>query len=150
MRKPNAKTQREWFHIVVEYRLKEWYNTVVQFLKYITVRSSLHNRSLHIYQTSLDVFVNIPYYTKNYIYIARVLESFVLLLILCAGYRSNSGPDHRLMGDIKIPYSRMTKICWGNIGNLFVICMRQVTKGHLYHLLGVSDYYVMYRQRAKL
>ena len=26
----------------------------------------------------------------------------------------------------------------GNIGNLFVKCMRQVTKGHLYHLLGVS------------
>ena len=25
----------------------------------------------------------------------------------------------------------------GNIGNLFVKCMRQVTKGHLYHLLGV-------------
>ena len=47
------------------------------------------------------------------------------------------------------PHSRMTKACWGNIGNLFVICMRQVTKGHLYHLLGVSDYYVMYRQRAK-
>ena len=33
----------------------------------------------------------------------------------------------------------------GNIGDLFVKCMRQVTKGHLYHLLGVSDYYVMYR-----
>ena len=36
-----------------------------------------------------------------------------------------------------------------NIGELFVICMRQVTKGHLYHLLGVSDYYVMYRHRAQ-
>ena len=36
----------------------------------------------------------------------------------------------------------------GNIGNLFVKCMRQVTKGHLYHLLGVLDYYVMYRQRV--
>ena len=24
----------------------------------------------------------------------------------------------------------------GNIGDLFVKCMRQVTKGHLYHLLG--------------
>ena len=36
-----------------------------------------------------------------------------------------------------------------NIGNLFVKCMRQVTKGYLYHLLGVSDYYVMYRHRAK-
>ena len=32
----------------------------------------------------------------------------------------------------------------GNIGDLFVKCMRQVTKGHLYHLLGVSDYYVMF------
>ena len=31
-----------------------------------------------------------------------------------------------------------------NIGELFVKCMQQVTKGHLYHLLGVSDYYVMY------
>ena len=37
----------------------------------------------------------------------------------------------------------------GNIGDLSVKCMRQVTKGHLYHLLGVSDYYVMYRHRAK-
>ena len=37
----------------------------------------------------------------------------------------------------------------GNIGNLFVECNRQVSKGHLYHLLGVSDYYVLYRQRAK-
>ena len=37
----------------------------------------------------------------------------------------------------------------GNIGNLFVKCKRQVTKGYLYHLLGVSDYYVMYRQRAQ-
>ena len=32
----------------------------------------------------------------------------------------------------------------GNIGDLFVNCMRQVTKGHLYHLLGVLDNYVMY------
>ena len=54
-----------------------------------------------------------------------------------------------IRGDVKIPHSRMTKACWGNIGNPFVISMRQVTKGHLYHLLGVSDYYVMYRQRAK-
>ena len=37
----------------------------------------------------------------------------------------------------------------GNIGDLFVKCMQQVTKGHLYHLVEVSDYYVMYRQRAK-
>ena len=28
----------------------------------------------------------------------------------------------------------------------FVKCMRKVTKYYLYHLLGVSDYYVMYRQ----
>ena len=33
----------------------------------------------------------------------------------------------------------------GNIGDLFMKCMRQVTKDHLYYLLGVSDYYVMYR-----
>ena len=26
-------------------------------------------------------------------------------------------------GDIKISRSRMTKTCWGNIGNLFVICL---------------------------
>ena len=32
----------------------------------------------------------------------------------------------------------------GNIGDMFVKCMRQVTKGHL---LRVSDYYVMYRRR---
>ena len=37
----------------------------------------------------------------------------------------------------------------GNIGNLFVKCMRQVTKGLMYHLLGVSDYYVIYRHRAQ-
>ena len=35
----------------------------------------------------------------------------------------------------------------GNIDDLFVKCMQQVAKGHLY--LGVSDYYVMYRQRAQ-
>ena len=29
------------------------------------------------------------------------------------------------------------------------IYMQQVTKGHLYHLLGVSDYYVMYRHRPQ-
>ena len=52
-------------------------------------------------------------------------------------------------GDIKIPHSRIIKACWRKIGGLSVICMRQVTKRHLYHLLGVSDYYVMYRQRAK-
>ena len=37
----------------------------------------------------------------------------------------------------------------GDIGNVFVKCMRQVTKGHLYHPSGVSDYYVMYRQRPQ-
>ena len=36
------------------------------------------------------------------------------------------------------------KTMLGNIGDLFLKCLRQVTKGHLYHLLGVSDYYVMY------
>ena len=51
-----------------------------------------------------------------------------------------------LRGDIKIPHSRMTKAFWRNVGYLFVICMRQLTKGHLYYLFGVSDYYVMYRQ----
>ena len=30
----------------------------------------------------------------------------------------------------------------GNIGDLFVKCMRQVTKGHSYHLLGESGNYV--------
>ena len=56
----------------------------------------------------------------------------------------------RFRGDVKIPHRRMTNTCWGNIGDLFVICMRQLTKGHLYHLLGVSDYYVMYRKSAQL
>ena len=35
----------------------------------------------------------------------------------------------------------------GNVGNLFVKCMRQVIKDHL---LGVLDNYLVYRQRAKL
>ena len=48
-------------------------------------------------------------------------------------------------GDIKIPHSRLTKACWRNVGNLFVICMKQVTKDHLYHLFGVLDFYVIYR-----
>ena len=37
----------------------------------------------------------------------------------------------------------------GNIGNLFVILCDKSEKAILYHLLGVSDYHVMYRQRAK-
>ena len=44
-----------------------------------------------------------------------------------------------------MPHSRMTKNMLGNIGDLIVKGMRQVTKGHLYHLLGVLDYYLMYR-----
>ena len=36
-----------------------------------------------------------------------------------------------------------------NFSDLFVKCLQQVTKGHLYHLIVVSDYYVMYRQRAQ-
>ena len=36
----------------------------------------------------------------------------------------------------------------GNIGDLFVKCMQQVTKGHLYYLLRVLDYYVMYIGRG--
>ena len=36
----------------------------------------------------------------------------------------------------------------GNISDLFVKCMLQVTKGHLYHLLEISDYYVIHRHRA--
>ena len=37
----------------------------------------------------------------------------------------------------------------GNIGDLFMKCIQQVTKGHLYHLLGVSDYCLNYRHRAQ-
>ena len=37
----------------------------------------------------------------------------------------------------------------GNIGNLIVKNMPYVTKSYLYHLLGVLDCYVMYRQRAQ-
>ena len=37
----------------------------------------------------------------------------------------------------------------GNIGDLFVKRMQKVIKGHLYYLLGVSDYSVMYRHRFK-
>ena len=36
-----------------------------------------------------------------------------------------------------------------NFGNLFVKCMLQGTNGYLYHRLRVSDYYVIYRQRAQ-
>ena len=61
--------------------------------------------------------------------------------------QKEQGFGYMLRGDIRIPHGRMTKVCWGNIGNLFVTCMRQVTKGNLYHLLG--DYYIMYRQSAK-
>ena len=51
--------------------------------------------------------------------------------------------------DVKIPHSKMCpKKMLEDIGNLFVKCMRQVTKSHLCHLLGLSDYYVRYRQRA--
>ena len=48
-------------------------------------------------------------------------------------------------GDVQILHSTMTKTCWQTL----VTCMQQVTKDHLYHLLGVWDYYVMYRHRAK-
>ena len=37
----------------------------------------------------------------------------------------------------------------GNVGNLFVKCMREVTKDYSYHLFGALDYYLMYRHRAQ-
>ena len=37
----------------------------------------------------------------------------------------------------------------GNIGDLFVKYMRQVTKDHLYDLFGVLDYYVMYKLKRR-
>ena len=37
----------------------------------------------------------------------------------------------------------------GNIVDLFVKCMRKVTKYHLHNLLGILDYYVIYRQRGQ-
>ena len=52
-----------------------------------------------------------------------------------------------LRGHVKIPHSRMTKTCRGIIG-LGYVCHKS-QKIILYHLLGVSDYYIMYRQRAK-
>ena len=51
-----------------------------------------------------------------------------------------TSPLNRCMlywGDIKIRHRRIKKNMLGNIGNLFVKCMRQVTKGHLYPLLMV-------------
>ena len=36
-----------------------------------------------------------------------------------------------------------------NIGDLFLKFMQQVRKGLLYHVFGVSDYYVVYRQRIQ-
>ena len=38
-------------------------------------------------------------------------------------------------GHSKILHSRMTENMLGFTGNLFMKCMQQVTKGHLYHLL---------------
>ena len=52
-------------------------------------------------------------------------------------------------GDFKIPHRRIRERCWEIFCNLFVKCMQQFTKDHLYHLFGVSHYYVMYRQSAQ-
>ena len=72
-----------------------------------------------------------------------------MYILFALDFIANAKKMHSVRGDIKVPHRRMTKACWGNIGNLFVICMRQVTKGHLYDLLGALDYYVIYRHRAK-
>ena len=83
--------------------------------------------------------------------VLKPAEQTPLSALYAAALAKEVSVDHvgLLRGDIKIPHSRMTKNMLGNIGELFVKCMRQVTKGHLYHLLGVSDYYEMYRYRAK-
>ena len=54
-----------------------------------------------------------------------------------------------LRGDVKNSQQYDDKNMPGNIDNLFLKRMQQVTKGHLYHLFGVSDYCVMYRRRGK-
>ena len=53
--------------------------------------------------------------------------------------------DNAVRGDIKILHSSMTKICEETL----VTGLRQVTKGHLYHLLVVLYFYVMCRHRAQ-
>ena len=65
----------------------------------------------------------------------------------CGGGRV--GGKQWALGRRQNSHSRMTKTCWETFSNLFAKCMGQVTKGHLYHLLGVSDYYIMYRQRVQ-
>ena len=69
--------------------------------------------------------------------------------VLNYSYKKITLNDLTLGGDVKIPHSRMTKTCWETLVTCFVKRMPQVTKGHSYHLLGVSDYYVMYRHRAQ-
>ena len=54
-----------------------------------------------------------------------------------------------VMGRDKNSPQKDGKNMLGNIGDLFVKCMLQVINSHFYHLLGVSDYYTIYRQRAK-
>ena len=54
-----------------------------------------------------------------------------------------------LRGDIKIPHSRMTKTYWETLATCLWNVCQKVTKGHIYHLLGVTDYYVMYRPRTQ-
>ena len=56
-----------------------------------------------------------------------------------------SGICTQALRDVKIPHSRMTKTCRETVVPVFEI---YGTKGHLYHLLGVSDYCIIYRQRV--
>ena len=54
---------------------------------------------------------------------------------------SQMGPSQAQLGPTGAQLGPIWNAAWvGNIGDLFVKCMRQVTKGHSFYLLGVSDY----------
>ena len=63
------------------------------------------------------------------------------LIFMISLYKSLQ--ERHVREGVKIPHSRMTKTCWETLET------KQVIKGHLYHLVGVSGYYVMYRQRVQ-
>ena len=107
-------------------------------------KSKMLHLSSNLYTTILKphCLLRNKYYTLN-IFFPRSSELYNqgMLDVVENYFDSSAGKIsltfHRISGDVKISHSRMTKEMLGNFGNRFVKCMRQVTEGHFYHLLGV-------------
>ena len=117
---------------MARYMYQIWHGTCT---KYGTVH--VPNMARYMYQIWHKLHLSLFVHVLNITIQRKGTNAWPIYRLLRQGCKGMQGVHlGQFMGDIKIPHSRMTKTCQWNIGNLFVICMRQVTKGHFLPSVG--------------